>query len=79
LEFISSRLQTIYDLQKKHQVSSIEDLIEIRNQLDEKVLLVDNLEEKINSLQKYLSVKTSELNASAKRLLKIGVRLFLFL
>lgn len=68
LEFISSRLQTIYDLQKKHQVSSIEDLIEIRNQLDEKVLLVDNLEEKINSLQKYLSVKTSELNASAKKI-----------
>lgn len=68
LEFISSRLQTIYDLQKKHQVSSIEDLIEIRNQLDEKVLLVDNFEEKINSLQKYLSVKTSELNASAKKI-----------
>ena len=31
LEFISSRLQTIYDLQKKHQVATIEDLIEIKN------------------------------------------------
>lgn len=68
LEFISSRLQTIYDLQKKHQVSSIEDLIEIRNQLDEKVLLVDNLEEKINSLNTYLSAKTTELNTTAKNI-----------
>ncbi len=65
LEFISGRLQTIYDLQKKHQVSTIEDLIEIRNQLDEKVLLVDNLEEKINKLNTYLSAKTSELNKVA--------------
>lgn len=68
LEFISSRLQTIYDLQKKHQVSTIEDLIEIRNQLDEKVLLVDNLEEKINSLKTYLSAKTTELNTIAKNI-----------
>jgi DNA repair protein RecN (Recombination protein N) len=68
LEFISSRLQTIYDLQKKHQVATIEDLIEIRNQLDEKVLLVDNLEEKINSLNAYLSAKTSELNSTAKNI-----------
>ena len=66
LEFISGRLQTIYDLQKKHQVATIEDLIEIRNQLDEKVLLVDNLEDKINKLNAYLSAKTVELNATAK-------------
>ncbi len=68
LEFISSRLQTIYDLQKKHQVSSIEDLIEIRNQLDEKVLLVDNLEDTINSLNIYLNAKTTELNEKAKKI-----------
>jgi DNA repair protein RecN (Recombination protein N) len=68
LEFISNRLQTIYDLQKKHQVSSIEDLIEIRNQLDEKVLLVDNLDEKINKLNTYLSAKTVDLNATAKKI-----------
>ncbi len=68
LEFISDRLQTIYDLQKKHQVATIEDLIEIKNQLDEKVLLVDNLEEKINSLNTYLSAKTTELNTTSKKI-----------
>ena len=50
LEFISGRLQTIYDLQKKHQVATIEDLLEIKEQLSEKVLLVDNLEDKIKAL-----------------------------
>lgn len=68
LEYVSNRLQTIYDLLKKHQVATIEDLIEIRNQLDEKVLLVDNLEEKINNLNTYLTTKTSELNAIAKKI-----------
>lgn len=66
LEFISNRLQTIYDLQKKHQVTSIEDLLEIQNQLSEKVLLVDNLDEKILQLKDYLSQKTVELNTISK-------------
>lgn len=66
LEFVSSRLQTIYDLQKKHQVNTIEDLIEIKNQLDDKVLLVDNLEGKINKFSAFLSAKTNELNVTAK-------------
>lgn len=65
LEFISNRLQAIYDLQKKHQVTSIEDLLEIQNQLSEKVVLVDNLEEKIAELHSYLADKTTELNSVA--------------
>lgn len=65
LEYLSGRLQVIYDLQKKHQVATIEDLITIKNQLAEKVLLVDNLEEKINSLTKLLQEKTNELDSLA--------------
>ena len=63
LAYISNRLQIIYDLQKKHQVTSIEDLLEVQNQLSEKVILVDNLEEKITELNNYLSQKTTELNS----------------
>ena len=66
LEFISNRLQVIYDLQKKHQVTTIEDLLEIQNQLSEKVLLVDNLDEKILQLKDYLSQKTTELTTISK-------------
>ena len=70
LEFISNRLQAIYDLQKKHQVTSIEDLLEIQNQLSEKVLLVDNLDEKILQLKDYLSQKTVELTIISKTISK---------
>ena len=70
LEFISNRLQAIYDLQKKHQVTSIEDLLEIQNQLSEKVLLVDNLDEKILQLKDYLSQKTAELTTISKTISK---------
>jgi DNA repair protein RecN (Recombination protein N) len=70
LEFISNRLQAIYDLQKKHQVTSIEDLLVIQNQLSEKVLLVDNLDEKILQLKDYLSQKTDELITISKTISK---------
>jgi DNA repair protein RecN (Recombination protein N) len=68
LEFISNRLQTIYDLQKKHQVATIDDLLDIKNQLSEKLLLVDNLEDKISKLTTYLSDKSTELNIIAKNI-----------
>lgn len=68
LEFISNRLQSIYDLQKKHQVTSIEDLLVIQNQLAEKVVLVDNLDEKITELKSYLANKTAELNSISNRI-----------
>lgn len=68
IEFISNRLQSIYDLQKKHQVTSIEDLLEIQNQLSEKVILVDNLEEKIAELNSFLTNKTIELHSISNRI-----------
>ena len=70
LEFISNRLQAIYDLQKKHQVTSIEDLLVIQNQLSEKVLLVDNLDEKILQLKDYLSQKSAELTTISETISK---------
>lgn len=79
LEFISNRLQAIYDLQKKHQVTSIEDLLEIQTQLSEKVLLVDNLDEKILQLKDYLSQKTVGLNTISKTISKNRSEAILFL
>ena len=68
IEFISNRLQSVYDLQKKHQVTSIEDLLEIQNQLSEKVVLVDNLEERIAELNSFLTNKTIELHSISNRI-----------
>jgi DNA repair protein RecN (Recombination protein N) len=51
LDLVNQKLQLIYSLQKKHQVDSIEDLLIIQNDLDNKVVLVDDLENKIKKLE----------------------------
>ncbi|MGX1929123.1 DNA repair protein RecN [Flagellimonas sp. 2504JD4-2] len=47
LNVVNGKLQQLYDLQKKHQVASIQELIEIRDQLSQKVDAVTNIESKI--------------------------------
>ena len=51
LERINQKLQFIFALQKKHQVNSIEELVEIQNDLDNKVVSVTNLESEIKTLE----------------------------
>ena len=51
LEEVNTKLQSIYTLQKKHQVNSVEELIEIREELDAKVVKVDDLDFQINKLE----------------------------
>lgn len=65
LELINQKLQTLYSLQKKHQVSTIDELLEIQNELESKVVSVDNLENEIKKLEDTIEVKESELNSKA--------------
>ncbi|UOK42079.1 MULTISPECIES: DNA repair protein RecN [Flavobacterium] len=51
LDLVHQKLQTIYSLQKKHQVNTVEELLEIQNNLDSKVVLADDLENTINKLE----------------------------
>ncbi len=44
LEATNQKLQLIYNLQKKHQVSSVEELLQIQEELDQKVVSVSDLE-----------------------------------
>ena len=48
LEAVNGQLQQLYNLQKKHQVGSVEELIEIREQISKKVDTVANIEAKID-------------------------------
>jgi DNA repair protein RecN (Recombination protein N) len=48
---MQERLDTFYKLQKKHQVNSVEELIKIQDDLDEKVNRVLNLDEELEQLQ----------------------------
>lgn len=47
LELVNQKLQLIYSLQKKHNVSTVEELIAIEKGLSEKVVLAEGLDEAI--------------------------------
>jgi DNA repair protein RecN (Recombination protein N) len=67
LELVGQKLQMIYNLQKKHNVSTIEELLVIQNDLDSKVVLVDDLDGKIQKIQHKIEEEQVVLeNLSAK-------------
>ena len=68
LDLVNQKLQTIYNLQKKHQVSTIEELLEIQNDLDGKVVSVVTLEEEIKKVELKLQQQENELNEFASEI-----------
>ncbi|WP_333809726.1 DNA repair protein RecN [Flavobacterium sp.] len=65
LELVNTKLQTIYNLQKKHQVQTIAELLTIQNELDAKVIRVDDLDGTISKLQSELNSKQAKLDEIA--------------
>ena len=65
-EKINDRLQLIYNLQKKHYVNSISDLISIQTTLSEKLLQKENAEENI-------AAKNKEIEAISEKLDKVAL------
>lgn len=51
LEFINNRLQVVYQLQKKHSVQSIDELLAIQAALDGKVMLADEIDTQLSKLE----------------------------
>jgi DNA repair protein RecN (Recombination protein N) len=66
LELVNQKLQNIYNLQKKHQVNSVAELIEIQNDLDNKVVSVVELEFEIKKLVSKIQEASSELDTLAQ-------------
>lgn len=66
LLLVNQKLQTIYNLQKKHQVASVEELIQIQNELEGKVISVTSLENDISEIQSQLEKNEAELNNFAQ-------------
>jgi len=62
LELINQKLQLIYNLQKKHQSSTVDELIEIQTKLENSVLELGNLEQEIAFLNDSLQQKTKDLD-----------------
>ena len=67
-ETLANRLDMIYRLEKKHAVSSVRDLIQIRLGLEKKLLDVFTLDERIEGLKKQVRHKSEELDALAGKI-----------
>nr|WP_294932160.1 DNA repair protein RecN [uncultured Flavobacterium sp.] len=63
LELTNQKLQLIYNLQKKHQVTTVDELLGIQINLENSVLELGNIEEEITILSKSIEQKTQELDA----------------
>ena len=63
LDLISQKLQVLFNLQKKHQVSSVDELLEIQTNLENSVLELGNMEDEIVVLTNSIEQKTVELDA----------------
>lgn len=62
LEKINEKLQVIYSLQKKHSVETIDDLLEIKNELQAKVNVVESASDIIHAKKEEIKKVEGELN-----------------
>jgi len=68
LEEMESRLNLIYNLQKKHSVNSISDLIQVTNDLEEKLERNNNIIIDIENLKNEILLKESLLKEQSKKI-----------
>lgn len=65
LEVVNQKLQLIYNLQKKHQVQTIEELLEIQKNLETKLLNTEDIAFEIKKLEKLNEELELKLNGKA--------------
>lgn len=70
LEELNDRLQLIYNLQKKHSVNTVPELLAIQEDLDEKVGQVENAEEIISQKQAKIDEVSEKLDTVADMISK---------
>ena len=70
LENTNLKLQLLYSLQKKHQVKTVEELLNIQNELDNKVVSVITLESEIEKIKNDILEFEEKLNVNATNIHK---------
>lgn len=68
IDFLNQRLDTIYSLQQKHRVDSVEELIQIREELEEKVGKIESSDDLIEDLKEQLAGQKIKLQKTADNL-----------
>ena len=71
LEAINSRLDRLYDLQKKYHAERVEDLIALRDELQEKLNHIENSDEALAELQAAVSQSEALCRQQAERLTQL--------
>ena len=70
LNILTERLDLIYSLQKKHQVNSIQELIDLREDLSSKLEAITTSDIELNKLNSELVIVLDQLNGMAEELRK---------
>lgn len=68
LEVVNQRLKIIYNLQKKHNAESVGELLQIIEELQEKVSVTENAESALKDIQKGIDVQRKTISATADKL-----------
>lgn len=68
LQELNERLNALYQLQQKHHVHSVEELIEIKNDINNKISGFVSLSDKIESLNNDIQIKSEILSKLAEQL-----------
>ena len=68
IEWVNDRLNLIYSLQQKHHVSTVLELIELKNSFDEKIIAVVAYEAEIEKLKRILLEQEKQLKEISEKL-----------
>ncbi len=71
LELVNDKLNSVYRLFQKHHVSTVEGLIELKNEYDEKLQNINSLDNEIENTKKELAVQEKVVAQGADELHKI--------
>ena len=61
MDWVTDRLNTLYTLQQKHRVSTVDELIAIRDRYKEQLLVIDSSDEDIKQVERELETSHKEL------------------
>ncbi len=70
LEEVDAKLKTLHNLMQKHVASDVSELIQIKNELEDKVAITENLDETIQAKQSKIDAKAKQLRVISKKIHK---------
>lgn len=73
IQEVTDRLNLLFSLQQKHHVLSVQELIALRNEMDQKIQAAASYDEELDSLQKQIVIAAEDLGKQASLLNKARI------